>query len=279
MKWFKAAGVTLVILLGTNACTSQPKQAENNLQEPAIESHAASNVQRTFPKLMENPNPNGIVSVYDPLEPFNRTMYNFNYRFDKYVFLPVVSGYEYITPGVVQNRVTNFFANLKEIPYLINNLLQFELADTGITTARFLINSTVGVLGLWDVATAMDINARREDFGLTLSKWGVDSGAYLVLPILGPSSVRDAGGVAFDMVTYNEAVTNGLLDLDDANKDGTRVALALLNATDTRKNTAFRYYETGSPFEYELIRYAYLRKRMMEAEAGQHESDDTNNAK
>lgn len=262
MNFFKALALALAstVLLGATACTTQPEQTQ--FTEP----------QRTFPKIMENPNPNGIVAVYDPIEPFNRRVYNFNYSFDKYVFLPVVSGYQYVTPDVVENRVTNFFSNLREIPYLINNLLQFELKDSGITTARFLINSTAGVLGLWDVATKMDLYVRKEDFGLTLSKWGVHNGAYLVLPILGPSSLRDAGGRAFDTLSYGNLVTDGLLDLDDANKDGARVALSLLNATDTRKNTAFRYYETGSPFEYELIRYAYIRKRMVEAEASQNET-------
>ncbi len=170
-----------------------------------------------------------MVAVYDPLERFNRSMYNFNTVFDCYVFLPVVSGYEYVTPDMVEAGVSNFFSNLSEIKYLVNNLLQGEFADSGITLGRFVINSTVGVLGVWDPSTKMGLFKRDEDFGQTLGKWGVGNGPYLVLPIFGPSSLRDAGGLAFDTAVKNEV---DVFDLnDDANKDDIRIGLDLMRAS------------------------------------------------
>ncbi len=117
----------------------------------------------------------------------------------------------------------------------------------------------MGVLGLWDPATRWGIYKRDEDFGQTLGRWGVARGPYIVLPFFGPSSLRDTGGLVFD-----SAVKTGVdaLDVnDDANKDGVRLGLSALESVDIRKNTRFRYYETGSPFEYSLVRYTYLRMR------------------
>lgn len=208
--------------------------------------------------------PHAVVNVYDPLEPFNRSMYNFNARFDRYLFLPVLSGYKAVMPDVAETGVTNFFSNLSEVKYFVNNVLQGEWRDSGITAERFAINTTVGVLGLWDPATRWGIYKREEDFGQTLGRWGVGSGAYIVLPIFGPSSLRDTGGLAFDT-----AVKNGvdIFDTrDDANKDDLRIGISLLESIDKRNNTRFRYYETGTPFEYSLVRYTYLRMREVQVD-------------
>ncbi|HSB97082.1 MAG TPA: VacJ family lipoprotein [Spongiibacteraceae bacterium] len=244
------ASLLLAVLIG--GCAATPPQ-QTSLPE------------RQFPEL-ENapPDPHSIIAIDDPFEKFNRTMYNFNARFDRYVFLPVVSGYETVMPNFAQQGVTNFFNNLREVKYFINNLAQAKLTNTGVTLGRFVINSTIGIAGLWDPATHMGLYVRREDFGQTLGYWGVGSGPYLVLPIFGPSSVRDAGGLAFDFAVDNEI---DLLNVnDDANKDGIRIALTTLKAIDTRKNTKFRYYETGSPFEYTLVRFAYLRMREVQVD-------------
>lgn len=216
--------------------------------------------KRTFPELDNQPiDSKAIVGIYDPWEKFNRSMYNFNARFDRYVFLPVVSGYETVTPEIAQKGVTNFFSNLGEVPTFVNNVLQGEVCDSGATLGRFVINSTVGVLGLWDPASKMGIYQRKEDFGQTLGKWGVGNGPYLVLPFFGPSTLRDTTGLAFDYSVDNAI---DVLNInDDANKDDIRIALDALQAIDKRKNTDFRYYETGSPFEYSLVRYAYERMR------------------
>ena len=249
---FALHAALLCLATGLAGCATNP--------EPVY-----SKPQRDFPELKKPPtDPRAIVAVYDPLEPFNRTMYNFNAGFDRYVFLPVVSGYEYVMPDFAETGVTNFFNNLAEVKYLINNVLQGEVKDSGVTLSRFAINSTVGVLGVWDPATKMELFVREEDFGQTLGKWGVGNGPYLVLPFFGPSTIRDAGGLAFDYAANTEI---DLLDLnDDANKDGIRVPLTALQAIDARKTTKFRYYETGSPFEYSLVRYLYIQMRDVQIE-------------
>jgi phospholipid-binding lipoprotein MlaA len=245
------ASALITLMVG---CASQP--------EPEVQ---YTPPKRTFPELKDKPiDSRAILGVYDPFEKFNRSMYNFNAGFDRYVFLPVVSGYETVTPDIAQKGVTNFFSNLGEVPNFVNNVLQGEVSDSGVTLGRFVINTTVGVLGLWDPATKMGIYQRKEDFGQTLGKWGVGNGPYLVLPFLGPSNLRDTTGLAFDYTVEN--AIDVLNVNDDANKDGVRIGINTLEAIDARKNTKFRYYETGSPFEYSLVRYAYERMRQVQIE-------------
>lgn len=199
--------------------------------------------------------------VYDPWEGFNRTMYRFNYRFDKYVFLPVVSGYQYITPDLVEQGVHNFFTNFRQISTLINSILQFDGVKIVDTTARLLVNTTIGLLGLFDVATEMGLPYHEEDFGQTLGVWGVGSGPYLVLPILGPSTLRDGTGIGFDTITRTE-IRDQVVPLDQEEN----LAWSVLDAVDTRANVGFRYYETGSPFEYDWVRLLYTTKRKLDIE-------------
>jgi phospholipid-binding lipoprotein MlaA len=251
---------------GIEAATPKPtpaQQREAQRQEALMSAQKPEKgeVQRRVRTLIA---PESTLSVYDPWEPMNRAIYNFNSGFDHYVFLPVVKGYDTVTPEVVQSGVSNFFSNLMEVRNLFNNMLQFRVKDSGITLGRFVINTTVGVAGLWDPASKIGMHEKREDFGQTLGVWGVGSGPYLVVPFLGPSSLRDTGGFGVDYaVRYNV----DLLDTkNDANKDGIRIAADLLMAIDTRKNVAFRYHETGSPFEYELVRYAYGEMRKIEIE-------------
>lgn len=134
----------------------------------------------------------------DPWEGFNRSMYAFNTRLDNAVLKPAAKGYRAITPDPVETGVTNFFSNLEEIQILVNNLLQFKplaaLSDTG----RLVINTTLGIGGIFDVATPMGLHKDEEDLGQTLGRWGIPSGPYLVLPFFGPSSPRDAFGLAGD---------------------------------------------------------------------------------
>jgi phospholipid-binding lipoprotein MlaA len=205
-----------------------------------------------------------IVAADDPLEGFNRQMFRFNAQFDRWVFLPAVNGYRFVMPDVAEKGVSNFFDNLLEIRNFSNNALQGKGKDTLVTGGRFLVNSTLGIAGLFDPATKMGLLRREEDFGQTLGFWGVGAGPYLVLPLLGPSGLRDAGGLAVD---YAVGYSADVLDVNgDGDKAAERVGLNLLNAVDTRANTAFRYYETGSPFEYVLVRYAYTRMREIQVE-------------
>lgn len=132
------------------------------------------------------------VNPDDPLERYNRAMFNFNDGVDKAIIKPVASGYKAVMPEVARIGVTNFFSNLGDIWIGVNNILQGKIVDGVRDFGRFAINSTAGILGLFDVASNAGLEKHNEDFGQTLGRWGMGSGAYVVLPILGPSNVRDA---------------------------------------------------------------------------------------
>jgi phospholipid-binding lipoprotein MlaA len=134
----------------------------------------------------------------DPWEGFNRGMYTFNNKLDNALLKPVAKGYRAITPNPVETGVTNFFANLGDIRILLNNLLQFKPLAALSDTCRLAINSTLGIGGLFDVATPLGLQKHDEDFGQTLGRWGIGSGPYLVLPFFGPSSPRDSFGQIVD---------------------------------------------------------------------------------
>lgn len=137
----------------------------------------------------------------DPLESINRGVYKFNDVTDKAVFKPVATAYKTVTPSPIRSGVSNFFNNLGSITNILNNLLQFKFANAFSETGRFVINTTFGLAGFIDVAGMDNIPAHKEDFGQTLGYWGVGSGAYLVLPFIGPSSLRDTTGLIVDTTT------------------------------------------------------------------------------
>lgn len=130
----------------------------------------------------------------DPYESYNRKMFAFNEFADKYAILPVARGYDYITPEVVQEGIGNVFGNLNELPVISNDLLQGQFSWAMADFWRLLINSTAGVGGIFDVAAHAGLNKRSQDLGMTLAKWGADDSPYLVLPFLGPMTVRDMAG-------------------------------------------------------------------------------------
>jgi phospholipid-binding lipoprotein MlaA len=204
------------------------------------------------------------IDAYDPWEPMNRRIYIFNAVFDNYVFLPVVSGYEFVLPVIVRKGITNFFNNLTEVTNLMNSLLQFKFVKAVNTFGRIVINTTVGLGGLIDVATTVDgIPREDEDFGQTLGFYGLGPGPYLVLPILGPSDLRDTAGLVVDTAVYSMMVGEliDLTGLGSPENDILNYSLSAIYAIDKRSNEPFRYYKTGSPFEYDLIRKLYLIKR------------------
>ena len=203
------------------------------------------------------------IQVYDPMEGFNRRVSRFNYYFDKYLFLPLVKGYSFITPDFLEDRITNFFKNLREITNLTNSILQFKGTSMAKTTGRIVINTTIGIGGLFDPATHFGIRRVDEDFGQTLGFYGIGHGPYLVLPILGPSNLRDTTGLVVDTVVYSVMI-NELIDQADmqtGEEDKLKWGLTVLSAIDTRHRTPFRYYGTGSPFEYDLVRMLYTKQR------------------
>lgn len=134
----------------------------------------------------------------DPLAPANREIYRFNMLLDKAVLRPIAKGYNKVTPQPVQNSISNFFSNLSLPVTVVNDLLQLKPLDAARDTGRFLVNSTIGIGGLFDPASHWDMPAHSEDFGITLARWGVPSGPYLQIPFLGPSDVRDALGMSVD---------------------------------------------------------------------------------
>jgi phospholipid-binding lipoprotein MlaA len=210
------------------------------------------------------PNVTYAIDAYDPWEPMNRRIYIFNAIFDNYVFLPVVSGYEFVLPVFVRKGITNFFNNLTEVTNLMNSLLQFKFVKAVNTFGRICINTTVGLGGLIDVATINDgIPREDEDFGQTLGFYGLGPGPYLVLPILGPSDLRDTAGLVVDTVVYSLMVGEliDLTGLGSPEDDILNYSLSAIYAIDKRSNEPFRYYKTGSAFEYDLIRKLYLIKR------------------
>ena len=199
------------------------------------------------------------LEVADPLATMNRKIYRFNYYFDKYLLLPVVSGYEFVMPDYGEKRVSKFFDNLGEFDNFTNAAFQLKAKSAGITLSRFAINTTVGVAGLWDPAGHWHLQRQDEDFGQTLGHFGVGNGPYIVLPILGPSNARDTGGLVTDTVVFNV--------VDPYNLDHNQnlvIPYMAGKAIDTRHRQSFRYYGTGDPFEYELIRLLYTEKRKLQ---------------
>ncbi len=138
--------------------------------------------------------------IYDPFESVNRGIFFVNDVLDTFLFRPLAVGYRFVTTEGIRRSMRNFFLNLDSPVVLANDLLQLELGDAGVTTTRFVINSTVGLLGLFEMAEDFGYAPHHADFGQTLHSYGAQPGAYLVLPIIGPSTARDGVGTAVDLV-------------------------------------------------------------------------------
>lgn len=190
----------------------------------------------------------------DPLEPLNRAVYSFNDGFDKVLAKPAAEAYRFVLPNFVRTGIGNFFSNLNDVIVLLNSLLQGKLNQAGIDLARLMVNTTVGVLGLFDVATELDLEKHNEDFGQTLGYWGIGDGPYLVLPFIGPSSARDAVGWVGDFyawpVSYVDDVT-------------TRRVLVGIRIISLRADLleASQILETAALDPYQFVRDAYLQRR------------------
>ena len=195
--------------------------------------------------------------TFDPWERANRFTYRFNARVDEAVFLPVANGYRRL-PTPVRSGVHNFFGNLGEVHSMLNYALQGRLGLGARSLGRFLINSTVGIGGLFDVATKIKLPGAPTGLSATLGKWGMHPGPYLVIPFLGPSTLRDGIGVAGD---FGTSYSINVADLYRGDKTWLLTGTDLI---DKRANSSFRYYASGSPFEYETIRFLYVRKRLIE---------------
>lgn len=190
----------------------------------------------------------------DPLEPFNRGVYQFNDAVDAAVLKPVATAYQTVTPVPVQRGIGNFFENLKTPWSFINNALEFKGQAAIASLMRFAVNTTIGLGGIFDVATDINIEKHTRDFGHTLGYWGVPPGAYLVLPLLGPSSVRDTVAVPADLMA-------GLLTYVD--NVPLRNSLWALGFVDERSKwlKASTILEEAALDKYSFTRDAYLQRR------------------
>lgn len=190
----------------------------------------------------------------DPFEGFNRKVHAFNTDFDRAIGKPLAETYQLVTPEPVDTAVTNFFNNLGDVPVAINDLLQGKVGAAASDTGRILINSTFGILGFIDVASSMGLEKNNEDFGQTFGVWGIDSGPYLVLPFLGPNTVRDTVG------WWVGTKVDPVWLVDD---EPTRNAMKVLRLLDLRADLVrtTNIVETASLDQYAFIRDAYLQRR------------------
>ena len=194
----------------------------------------------------------------DPLEGMNRGIYKFNDIADKALIKPVATVYKTITPSPVRTGFNNFFSNLGSITTVLNDLFQFKFTNAFTDAGRFVINSTFGIAGFIDVAGMDNIEKHKEDFGQTLGYWGIGSGPYLVLPILGPSSVRDTTGLLFDTATSDPITyTHNIGEVRLHNQ----LRLAQLIDKRTELLTATDLIDEASLDPYAFMRDAYLQRR------------------
>lgn len=207
---------------------------------------------------MPQPNPR------DPLERVNRGTHQFNEGVDNVVLKPVATLYREKVPPLVRTGVSNFFGNVGDAWSAVNSLLQFRLQDAEENFARFHLNTMFGVFGIFDLASDLNIERHREDFGQTLGRWGMPAGPYLVLPLLGPSTLRDTLALpvdrAFDPTSHIDP-------------GGLRTAVYVMRAVDTRANLlrVSSVLEEASLDKYAFTRDAYLQRRR--AEVFDHDED------
>ncbi|WP_255463418.1 VacJ family lipoprotein [Microbulbifer sp. YPW1] len=200
----------------------------------------------------------------DPWEGFNRAMFRFNDTADRWFLKPAAVSYRQITPIFMQTGVSNFFSNLREINNILNDVLQWKWGQAGNDTGRFLVNSTVGLVGLFDVAQHMGLEpSDGEDFGQTLAAWGAPSGPYVVMPFIGPSTVRDVPGVVV------EWYTNPLTYVDDTTVE---YSLKVVDLVQFRASL-LQAESLLQGDRYVLMRDAYLQRREFLINDGEQEDD------
>ena len=190
----------------------------------------------------------------DPLEPLNRGVYKFNDAVDQALFKPVAKGYKAVLPNPVRTGVGNFFANIDDALIAVNNLLQFKFGAALSDVGRLLTNTTIGVGGLFDVASSFGLEKHNEDFGQTLGYWGIGDGPFLMLPLLGPSNVRDTVGLA--AYYYLDPVLN-------LSHIPTRNTLGAIRVVDRRARLldAEKILDEAALDPYTFLRDAYIQQR------------------
>jgi phospholipid-binding lipoprotein MlaA len=240
-----------LLTLAATGCATQPPRtgAAGELVDPGF--YAGMEESFTPPAGQHS-----FFEVHDPWGPVNRKLYVFNSYLDHYVLLPAVRVYRNALPDPVRQAITNFFANLNEVTTFVNLLLQMKGVQALESGARFFNNTTLGIFGVMDVATEMGIPRHEEDLGQTLGHYGVGPGPYMVLPLFGPSSVRDTSGLVGDFAIEWKLNLFGIREAIWAS-----IPLTALEVIQIRDNLAFSYGDLSSPFEYEMVRFLYLESR------------------
>ncbi|MEK6593813.1 MAG: VacJ family lipoprotein [Pseudomonadota bacterium] len=190
----------------------------------------------------------------DPIEPFNRGVYQFNDALDKALLKPAAEAYRGVLPQFVRTGVSNFFSNINDVIVALNNLLQGKLIDAVSDVGRIVVNSTAGLLGVLDVATELGLEKHDEDFGQTLGYWGMGDGPYLVLPLLGPKNLRDTVGLIVDYKT------DPITYIDPTRDRNIVQGVRIINRRSELLETS-KILEAAALDPYEFVRDAYLQRR------------------
>ncbi|RYZ88525.1 MAG: VacJ family lipoprotein, partial [Moraxellaceae bacterium] len=236
--------LSLSLFLVTATTTSF---AQNSAPTSASDPFSSTTAQQTQPGI-----PAADTGVNDPWQGFNRGMFTFNLKADRYLLKPIAKAYVRLTPTFFRRGVHNVLSNVMEVPSAFNGLLQGNVASAAHDTGRLLVNSTIGIAGLFDVAQHMGLETSRdEDFGQTLAVWGVGSGPYIVLPILGPSTLRDTSALPVDWATDPKSYIDHTRTSNAVR--GTAVVNARANVLPIEKNIP------GD--KYLFVRDAYLQNR------------------
>lgn len=196
----------------------------------------------------------------DPWEGWNRDVNEFNKDFDDTILKPLAKGYDETVPNPINEGITNIFSNINDIGVTINDFLQFKFTQGGMDASRFLINTTAGLVGFFDVAKELDLPKHDEDFGQTLGFWGVPTGNYMVLPFLGPSSPREAAGLLGDAL-FNPLTYVSVFGGFAAN--AATAAATGVDVTDTRSDLmqSEKIIDEASVDRYDFMKNAYLQRR------------------
>ncbi|MHB8253986.1 MAG: MlaA family lipoprotein, partial [Acidiferrobacter sp.] len=202
----------------------------------------------------------------DPFEPMNRKIFVFNQHLDQVLLKPTAQAYVGLTPLPLRRGVSDFFSNLGNVTVIINESLQGRVVPALLESARFLVNSTLGLLGVIDVATPMGLPAHDAGFGETLAVWGVRSGPYLVLPLFGSSDVRDGVGLGFD------SFTNPSTYLSDASAMWGAYGAQLVDTRSHYLHEGFLMKLAAGGHEYSFVRAAFWQKRrhLVKKRRGEH---------
>ena len=238
--------VLLVLSLVLISCSSVDKAPDHHFREDIRKSYnLEENQKRDINEELAI-----LYGIDDPLGPLNRRIYYFNGMADRYVLKPAVTTYKYYTPNFFQKRVSNFFTNFGNITTALNSFLQLKFTQGVETAVRFGLNSTVGLLGLFDPASKIGIPQYKENLGMTLAYYGVGRGPYVVIPLMGPSNLRDAAALA-----VNGYVVDKMDVYHPVNIDFGELYMLALYGFSTKVDSGIYFLDSDYVFEYEYMRF------------------------